>query len=275
MRLLKLLVVALAIIVAVTGTVLYITSAGKFEAPKITCSVEGAIEVSSDVTDNDLLAFVSAKDKQDGDLTDEIIVVRKKFFIDKKTSLVTFSVCDSDNNVTALQKEIIYTDYTPPTLDLKNDFIFPSGRTYGDLAGYVTATDKFDGDLSKYVKLISTEFTTSEGKYPINLKVSNSMGDTEDITIDAMVLDEFNFNVRINLKNYISYASVGSEPDYMSYVVSVTGSQAAGREIKDITVNADEVDMSTPGIYNVYYTIKEKGNRVALARLILIVREEY
>ena len=71
MRLLKLLVVALAIIVAVTGTVLYITSAGKFEAPKITCSVEGAIEVSSDVTDNDLLAFVSAKDKQDGDLTDE------------------------------------------------------------------------------------------------------------------------------------------------------------------------------------------------------------
>ena len=153
MRLLKLLVVALAIVVAITGTVLYIPSAGKFEGPKITCSVEGAIEVSSNVTDDDLLAFISAKDEQDGDLTDETIVVRKKFFIDKKTSLVTFSVCDSNNNVTALQKEIVYTDYTPPTLDLKNDFIFPSGRTYGDLAGYVTATDKFDGDLSKYVKL--------------------------------------------------------------------------------------------------------------------------
>lgn len=275
MRTLRILVVALAIIIVTTGTVLNITSAGKFEAPTITCSKDGAIEVTTDATDDDLLAFVSAKDNQDGDISDNIVVVRKRFLIDKRTSIVTFSVSDKHNNVASLKKEVIFTDYTPPTLDLKNDFIFPSGRTYGDMAGYVIATDKFDGDISEQVKLISTEFTTSEGKYPINLKVSNSMGDTEDITVDALVLDDFHFNVRINLKNYISYVPVGSTPDYMSYVTSVTGPESKGRDAEDIKVNSEEVDTSTPGIYNVYYTIKENGERVALARLILIVREGY
>ena len=156
---------------------------------------------------------------------------------------------------------------------MKNDFIFPSSRYYGDLAGYITATDKFDGDLSKYVKLISSEFTNAEGIYPINIKVSNSMGDTEDITINAIVLDEFNFNVRINLTNYIAYTTVGSQLDYMSFVSSVTGSESRGRSVKDVKFNDSEVDINTPGLYNVYYTIKDGDTRIALARLVLIVRE--
>lgn len=273
MRILKVLICVLAVLVAVSGTVLYFTSAGGNEAPIINCQTDGVIEVTTEATDSDLLAFVSATDAQDGDLSDRIVIVRKKFFVGDQTTVVTYSVSDSDNNVTSLQKYVRFTDYTPPRLDMKNDFIFPSSRYYGDLAGYITATDKFDGDLSKYVKLISSEFTNAEGIYPINIKVSNSMGDTEDITINAIVLDEFNFNVRINLTNYIAYTTVGSQLDYMSFVSSVTGSESRGRSVKDVKFNDSEVDINTPGLYNVYYTIKDGDTRIALARLVLIVRE--
>ena len=270
MRILRLTVAFLAVVVALASTGIILFNKGKLVAPVIKCSVDGDITVSVNVEDKDLLQFVTASDEQDGNLSANIRVIRKKYFIDDKTSVVTYSVSDSDGNVAVLQKRVYFEDYAPPTLDFKSDFIFQSGKTTGSLSSYVTAQDKFDDDLTDYVKIISTEFTNVKGRYPVNMKVSNSMGDIESITIDAIVTDDYSDDVRINLRKYLLYYDGNPEIDWMSYVESVKG----GYGVENISVDTSELDLSKPGVSNVYYRINDyRGETVTFTRIIVVVRE--
>ncbi|MBE6798576.1 MAG: hypothetical protein E7525_02190 [Ruminococcaceae bacterium] len=270
MRILRLTIIFLAIAVTVASVGIVVANKGKDVAPVITCSVEGDIVASVYVTDNDLIQYVTVTDEQDGDITDRVRVIRKKYFVDDKVSVITYAVSDTDNNVTLLQKRIRFDDYTPPELSLKSDLIFKSGKTIPSLSSYVTAYDQFDRDLTNYVKIISTEFTSVAGEYPINIKVSNSMGDTEDITIDGIVIDDYNENVRINLNKYLLYYDGVSEVDWMSYVESVRG---GGYSISDVRVDLSETDFSRPGVNNVFFRIKQGNEDVTLTRMIVVIRE--
>lgn len=272
MRALKWTVMGLAVIVVVTGVVLFVSSIGVNDAPVINCSIpnDEMIKATVDVTDEELLKLVTAADKQDGDLTEKITLVRKKTFIDDKTSMITFSVCDSDNNVTALKKKIYFEDYRSPEFEFSLDFIFPSGKYYGKLSSYATATDMFDGDLTRNIKTISSEFDNVVGTYPINMKVSNSMGDTEEITINGIVIDDYNYDIRVHLKEHVFYFDADEEPDWMSFIESVQGK---GYSLDDVVVDASKVDLATPGVYDVFYTINEGDKRITISRLVVVVRE--
>ena len=270
MRILRLTIIFLAIAVAVASIGIVVANKGKDVPPVITCSVEGDIVASVYITDEELLEYVTVEDEQDGDITDRARVIRKKYFIDDKVSVITYAVSDYDDNVTFLQKRILFEDYTPPELSLKSDMIFRSGKSLPSLSTLVTAYDKFDRDLTDYVKIISTEFTSAAGEYPINIKVSNSMGDTEDITIDGIVIDNYNENVRINLSKYLLYYDGVSEVNWLSYVESVVGQ---GYSINDVRVDLSEADFTKPGVNNVFFRIRENGEEVALTRIIVVVRE--
>ena len=269
MRILRLTIIFLAVAVAVASVGIVVANKGKDVPPVITCSVEGDIEVSVNVTDEELIKFVTATDKQDGDISDKVRVIRKKFFVEDKTSIITYAVSDSDNNVSEIQKRIYFSDYTPPELSLKSDLIFKSGRTVSSLSNYVTAHDQFDRDLTAYVKIISTEFTSVSGEYPINIKVSNSMGDTEDITIDGIVIDDYNENVRIHLNKYLLYYDGTSEINWKDYIESVRG---GGYTIDDVRVDLSEADFSKR-VSNVFFRIREGGQDVTITRIIVVTRE--
>lgn len=278
MRILRVITVFLSAVVLITGVVVYFTSSHKKVAPIITCSVasDQVIKCEVNTPDEELLKYVSAYDKQDGDISDRIKVIRKKHLIDdKNTVIVMFAVCDSDNNVASLSRNLVLTDYHPPRISLSSDFIFQSGHSFS-VSQYVAASDIVDGDLSQYVKLISTEFTNVEGEYPINIKVSNSMGDSTEMTIKAMVTNEDYVNVKVQLNDYAYYCPVGSEIDYMSLVTGINNLTDKTYENEDITIDASEVDTSKPGVYDAFYKIVDKKTNkiITMTRLIVIVTED-
>ncbi len=278
MRMLRIITVVLSAAVLIFGTVVFITHAEKKEGPTLVCTVDKdeAIECEVHTPDEVLLQYVSARDEQDGDISDKIKVVRKKHLIDgKNTTIVQFAVCDSDNNVASVQRELVLTDYHPPRISLSSDFIFQSGHPYS-VSQYVTANDIIDGDLSLYVKLISTEFTNVEGEYPINIKVSNSMGDGVEMTIKAIVTDDDYVSVKIQLDDYAHYCRVGDEIDYMSLVTGINNVTEKAYTLEEITVEADGVDTSKEGVYDAFYKIIDKntGKVITMTRLLVIVTED-
>lgn len=278
MRILRVITVLLSAVVFIAGTVIYFTSSHKKEAPILTCTVtiDQPIECNVDTPDEELLKYVSAYDRQDGDISDQIKIVRKKHLIDNKnTVIVMFAVCDSDNNVASLSRQLVLTDYHPPRISLSSDFIFQSGHTFS-VSKYVNAYDVVDGDLSLFVKLISTEFTNIEGEYPINIKVSNSMGDSTEMTINAIVTNEDYVNVKIQLDNYAYYCNKGAEIDYMSLVTGINNLTNKTYETESIIVDDSQVDTSTPGVYNAFYKIVDEKNEkvITMTRLVVIVTED-
>jgi hypothetical protein len=276
MKILKVSVVALAILVAVSSVWLFISSNGKNDAPSLQCSVDKTIEASVNVTNAELLSYVTAADKQDGDLTSQIVVSRKNFFISQNTTAVTFSVCDSDSNVTTLTRQLHFTDYKSPKIILTNDFLFPAGKLF-DLSNYVAAADVIDGDISERVKAISDSYSGSEGRYDVNIKVSNSMADTSELNVTAIVTSDDYANLRIRLTDYITYISVGTEVDYSKFLSNVINKTAKDYTVDDVVVDASEVDVTKAGVYNVYYRILEgRGDSaatVSLSRLVVVVEE--
>jgi hypothetical protein len=277
MKTLRIAVVVLTVIVLAAGAVFRFKSSGKDDPPVIECSVAEAIEASVKVSDEELLSYVTASDKKDGDLTSNVVVTRKNFFIAPKTSFITYAVCDSDNNVTTLQKKLIFSDYRSPEIILTNDFIFPAGYSF-DLSRYVTANDIIDGDITKDIKLISSGIENVEGENLVNIKVSNSMGDSTDLNVKAIITNDDYSQVRIRLNNYITYVTVGNQPDYASFISTINNKTTVKYKTSDITIDSSAVDITKPGAYDVFYRIVkgtgEDAETISRSRLVVVVREE-
>ena len=276
MRTLRILALIISAVVLVGSGVLFFTSKGKNDAPSITCSEDSAIIATVNTPDEELLKYVTAYDNQDGNLTDRIKVIRKNNFLSssEKSTLITFSVCDSDNNVSSISRKLILSDYHSPKFSLSYDFIFPSGYTY-DLKKYVTADDVLDGNLTKYVKLIATDFTNTTGEYSANLKVSNSMADTSEINFNIIVTDKDWFDIKVRLNDYAVYTTVGQKVDYLSLIkeISYKDKNHKHYDTDDLTIDDSAVNYLEPGTYNVFYSIIDGETTVTKTRLLLIVTE--
>lgn len=274
MRILRICVSFIAVAVMAVTLFFYISNLGKDIAPVIHCDFD-EIRVSSNVTNEELLSFVTATDKEDGDLTKSVIVERGSYFISKGVSKLKYAVSDSDNNVTVLTKKMVYTDYKAPEFKLKSDLIFPRG-TQGissSIENYTTATDVIDGDISNRIKMISTELSSLVGTYKVNFKVSNHLGDYRDITVDVIVTDENYSEKPILLKEYIIYEKVGNTPDFSGNIDSLS-SALSNYNIGNIQIETEEFDPTKAGVYNVYYKLyKNDGSVETMTRLIVVSEE--
>lgn len=271
MRILRISVLVIACAVMATTVFFYIGELGKGTAPVIYCDAE-EIRVSSTATDEELLAYVSADDPEDGDLSNAIIVERGSYFLSHGVTKLNYAVSDSDNNVTVLSKKLIYTDYESPKIRLRSDLVFPRGAQSA-LADYITAADTIDGDITSRLKMISAELSSLPGSYKVNLKVSNRMGDYRDITVDVIVTEVNYQSIPILLKEYIIYEKVGSTPDFASYIDGLSP-ELTGYSVGDIRIEAEEFDPDKAGVYNVYYKIYDEENAVVTMTRLIVVSED-
>ena len=264
MRRLRVLVCILTVISIVAATLLWLRSIKMNEKPIITCSIAGDIEVKSDVTDTELLKFVTATDSRDGDITDKIIVERKNYFITKGVTSINYAVCDSDNNVAKIEKHVKFTDYRSPRFTLKNDFI-TYVRSVTDFTSIIGAEDVYDGDISDRVKIISSNYSNAyAGEYDINCKVTNSFGDTSEIDFKAIVVDDDSNVKKVKLHEYIIYTNLGEVPDFNANISSLGGNSASS-----VAVNTSEFNPDKPGVYSVFY----EASGLTRGRVIVVVQE--
>ena len=209
--LLPMILVLLCAVVTLGYTYLFVWS-DDTTAPEITIDTE-VLEVSVNADDEVLLQGVSAIDDVDGDVTTNVLVEGVSNFWGDKTVTITYAAFDAAGNVSKASRTLKYTDYKSPVFGLNNTLVLRAGSTT-DILKYVTAKDTIDGDISKHVKGTLVSETTSlsySGVHQVEFRVTNSLGDTQRITLPVEVYENNTYNATVNLGDeYLIYLKRGA-----------------------------------------------------------------
>lgn len=249
------------------------------EAPVITIE-EGILELSVNDTDEVMLQGVTAYDSQDGDVTSSILVEKVSSINENNEVSITYCAFDEAGNVAKLRRTVRYNDYHCPIFYLREPLLYPYGRDV-DIVSRVGAIDCIDGDISHRIKptLVSEIPVSSEGIHQILFRVTNTLGDTEELQMPAEVYPTGKYNATLSLTEYLTYTSVGNEfsaekylksVHYSDKVVSLSGALPAEYRL----VVDGKVDTTTPGVYPVSYTLNFNVSGypyIAYSKLIVIV----
>lgn len=233
------------------------------EPPKITAESD-TITASVTITEEELLAGVTAIDNQSGDVTASLVVEAISAFVDTNTCEVTYAAIDEKGNVGRLTRTLVYTDYEQPMFTLTDDLRIPRGGSF-DFSSIVGAESGRDGDLSNYVKytLSSNVDTTTTGAYAIEFRVTDSLGNTAYLPVEVEIYDMVSERIDVKLTEYILYLEQGAEFHAEDYYV--------GSDIDGTLSIQNQVDTSKAGIYYVDYVV-EGNNSTGKSRLIVVVR---
>ncbi|MEZ6932277.1 immunoglobulin-like domain-containing protein [Aeromonas sp. S16(2024)] len=161
----------------------FIKSYGPFiHEQEITPPVDNGKPVFSGVSDTrikqgtpfDPLAGVTANDKEDGDLTGQILV--EGSVDSQRIGLypLTYKVSDSSNNVTEQVRSIeVYS--MKPVFSGVSDTTLELGTPFDPMTG-VSAHDEEDGDLTAQIKVSGSVDSNRVGRYILTYQVSDSAG---------------------------------------------------------------------------------------------------
>ncbi|WP_394922849.1 hypothetical protein [uncultured Robinsoniella sp.] len=196
--------------------------------PKLTCEDE---EISASIQDGheELMKGVKAIDKQDGDITNSLLIER----IEKNLSgadnefMISYAAFDHSNNIGTLTRKLRYTDYHKPRFTISSPLRFSQNEEFS-LIQYVKADDCLDGDISPFIKIEGEDKINKDSKagiYDCVLQVTNSAGDTATLPVKVEIYEdsyeERNFVPKIILKQYVVYLSQGDAfkpTEYLDYV---------------------------------------------------------
>ena len=249
------------------------------ETPPVISVEEGALSLSVRDGHEALLRGVTAMDEQDGDVTD-LLVVEGVSSIDKNhCATVTYAAFDRAGHVSKAKRTVCYTDYEAPRFALSSALMFRSGYPV-DLYDYVTASDLIDGDLSNQIKanLVEGEYDLSKvGTHLVELRVTNSMGDTARLTVPVWVYSPSDYNANLSLTDYLIYLEKGQHFDGGVYLDCL---YAGGQRVSKSTLTGNgaviemesDVQPDVPGTYRVIYTVTWQ-NYTAGSQLIVVVEE--
>lgn len=242
------------------------------EAPMIYFD-EDQIDVTTDAADEVLLEGVTARDREDGDVT-ESLMVEGVSNMQKGTVTVTYVAFDAQGHVARASREARYTDYTSPKFTMSRPMVFASNGV-NDLMDGVGAKDCIDGNISAAVRASYTDQSsslTSAGEHMVELRVTNSLGETVRLNVPVRVQAESPRSDQLPLTAYLVYLDQNSSFDPLTYL-SADMAEAAQREGTDrLTVQIQSnVDLSKPGVYAVDYTSARNEQTVATTRLIVVV----
>ena len=285
MRILRSIILTAFVIVSVIfGYYEYRVISDRDNEPPVIESSSDELFVSVEATRDELLAGLKATDNKDGDVTDTIVMVSSSYFVSGSTVKMTYAAFDNHKNVGTYTRKVTYTDYQSPRFTLNKPLIFTS-RSNPDYLANVSAYDVLDGDISSKITLIAQDSTYSDSDtktIPMVFQVTNSVGDTSEVYVNAdQVTQETYNNPAPALDEYIIYTKVGSSPDYRSLISGVRrGDKVADFDERymreNIHVDSSRVNLNEPGSYSVSYMLmdEESGTVLGSTYLYVVVVEE-
>ena len=248
------------------------------EAPTIFFDKD-EIEVTTKSTDAELLQGVTARDAEDGDVTDSLMVERIASLDGKNAVTVSYVAFDAQNHVTRASRTAHYTDYTSPEFTMTRPMVFMP-TTIIDMMDGVGATDCIDGDISVKVRASydNTESALREpGEHKVELTVANSVGDHVSLVVPVLVTDASPRSDQLPLKEYLVYLDKGSEfhpTDYYTEELAQSLAEDAekrGNDPDPLQIESN-VNTATEGVYTVDYRIIRNEEVSAQTRLIVVVQ---
>jgi tetratricopeptide (TPR) repeat protein len=181
----------------------------------------------------------TAKDNEDGDLTNHIRVAGTVNVTRIDTYTVTYTVQDRAKNITKEIRKVIVIDTMPPVIKMTGGTTVnvTVGKKYKELGA--TARDNLDGDLTHKIAVSGTVHTGSPGVYVVSYTVEDALG---------------NQSVAERLVNVRKPAKI--KGDNTPPVITLTGGSPttinAGDNFEEPSVNAvDAVDGDVTGFINI------------------------
>lgn len=244
----------------------------KGDIPVIKAS-SSVLEVSVKAKQNDLLAGMSASDKEDGNLTKNIFIEKISEFDEKQERTVTYAVFDSDDNITRITRKVKYNDYKKPVLNIKKPLVYYYYLTNDEYKSYLTASSSVDGDISS--KIVVKQSTNNDIIQQITFSVTDSCGMTTTLELNAHGVNK-NPNIDIELKTYLKRVKVGATLTEIAPRDTIKSISIMG--IKDMSLKP-EVELThnynpnVPGIYEFIYRISKSNGDYGMTKLVVIVEE--
>lgn len=226
------------------------------------CPVIQATDKTLTVGDEfDPLADVTAKDEEDGDITDKIKILENEVDTTKPGKYeVTYKVTDSGG---ASHVKTIKVTVNPKMEPLNaapiieaEDKTLTVGDTFDPMAD-VTATDAEDGNLTDKIEILNNEVdTTKPGKYEVTYKVTDNKGASYTKTITVTVNPKMEvLNAIPTIKAEDKTITVG---DTFDPKADVTAEDVEDGDLTDkIEVLKNEVDTTKAGKYEVTYKVTD------------------
>jgi hypothetical protein len=237
--------------------------------PAITNS-EDTLQISVNDPPEAIFKGLSAKDATDGDLTDQIMVASISHFLEPGTVNVKYVVFDKHSNSATLTRKVHYTDYKAPEFFLDKAPVYTLGSSF-DLLQHIRVNDCIDGEIGDQIRVISNLVNNySAGNYPVVLEVSNSYGDTAQITIWVSYQSKPSTAV-VKLHQYIVYVQQGDTFDPYRWLASVTDRDAVALDAANIEIQGN-LDLNTPGYYQLVYNYDD-GKLTGQSPLTVVVTE--
>ena len=243
------------------------------ESPVITFEEE-TITISVEDDESVLLEGVSAEDKEDGDVTASIVIESISDFQDDGSRIVNYAVFDAGENITKASRSFYYSDYESPQILLLTELNVNVGD-YVYIQDCIEAQDVLDGNITSRLQVTESNYSMYyAGEYSITLQVTNSAGDTEEVTYSIHCTEGSSdtSQTTITLTDYSIYLSLGEDFNAEDYIASVSGFDVYGEEISESSVViTDPVDPDTAGQYTVTYAVSAYSGQDT-AELVVIVR---
>ena len=231
------------------------------------------LEMSVNAEEADFLKGVTATDGKDGDISDKVIVESVSKFIKPGICKVTYAVCDADNHVATAVRKVVYTDYVAPEYTLNKSLCY-SVYEQVNLKDAISVNDCFDGNLGSSMIITSKDYASAtEGVFTIDAVVTNSKGDTAEISLPLIVENRSLSAPQIELSKYLLRIEKGTVTDPSQFIVSAVDYNE--KDItKDITIDTN-LDVNSEGTYLVhYYAVDDRGERGHSVLTVIVGNEK-
>lgn len=228
-------IIMLLICLLLGGTVFYMRKTEDTTAPVIQLPVYEENKVwKADVSQEELLADVTAFDETDGDVTESLTVNSIYVSDDRNSIVVTYAAKDSSNNVSKKKVELICENGSETTEDHQN------------------SEKKSDAEQSDiYANELATE--NSQDTQPENL--------SEGAPI-------------ITLTDEVVTVALGEAVNRLEYVKEITDDKDSSSTLWGrIEITGDQLNTNETGTYKlIYFVTDSDGNKSNEAVLTVIVR---
>lgn len=226
------------------------------------------VELSVKDDESKLLEGVHAYDEEDGDLTSEIIIDSISEFDKNNNRTVKYVVFDRNNKAVSAERTLSYADYSAPVFRLTQSLVMDT-LTTSRLNRMVSAESCVDGDISSSVDVKVGDYEDNSVK--LDISVSDSTGTESTLSIRCDY-DRNIYAAEILLNNYLIYANTGEKPDLSGNIHDIQIGSQSNMNLKEDVLIQENIDVHTPGVYDVYYYLNNTAGVSARAKAVVVVR---
>ncbi|MBC2683575.1 DUF5011 domain-containing protein [Bacillus toyonensis] len=223
----------------------------------------------------DPMSGVSAIDKEDGDLTNKIMVEGKVDTSKVGTYELTYTVKDSKGHKviakqTVMVKEKEEIKDEAPLLKVPSETTISEGNTFDPMKD-VSVTDKEDGDLTNKITVEGKVDTSKVGTYELTYTVKDSKGH-KVIAKQTVTVKEKEKSVKIQEPELAVPTEVNM--NIVNKSAPISGVKAIDKEDGDITEKVrhlGEIDISKTGTYELNFLGRDfGGNEVTTIQKVVM-----